>query len=125
MVGFSTYFSRRGSRRRSFHLWRKEVRRAAYVELEGVAMADGLALAAELVEEEEPAEAVVADEGGEAEEGERGDRGERELHYGVVARVAAPPLAIGVDDDDEVGGERHGGGEDEEHPPGERRPPGA
>lgn len=93
----------------------------AYVQLLGVASSDGLALVAELVEEEEAAEAVAADEGGEAEEGEGGDAAEGELGDGVV-RAGVEVVAVGAGEDEmgEGGDDDGEGGEDE---PGEESGP--
>lgn len=58
--------------------------RETYIELLSIALPHSLALIAELIEEQEPPQAVPADEGGQANEGEGGDATERELRHRVV-----------------------------------------
>lgn len=70
-----------------------------YIELRHVVGSNGLALIAELIEEEEPSESVLADEAGEAEEGEGGDGGEGELHHGVVGAGVAG-VAVGAGEEE-------------------------
>lgn len=83
-----------------------------YIELGNVAEADFLALTAELVEEEEPAEAIAIDEGGKAEEGDGGDDGEGELDDGVEgASVGGVAGGAGQEEVGEGGGDV---GEEEE-----------
>lgn len=77
-----------------------------------VAEANFLALTAELVEEEEPAEAIALDEGGEEEEGDGGDDGEGELGDGVEG--ASVGGVAGGAGQEEVGESRGDVGEEEE-----------
>lgn len=87
-------------------------RSRTYIELGNVAEADFLALTAELVEEEETAEAIALDEGGEAEEGDGGDDGEGELDDGVEgASVSGVACGAGQEEVGEDGGDV---GEEEE-----------
>lgn len=92
---------------------RKKVKKSCtYIELGNVAEADFLALTAELVEEEETAEAIALDEGGEAEEGDGGDDGEGELDDGVEgASVSGVAGGAGHEEVGEGGGDV---GEEEE-----------
>lgn len=89
-----------------------------YIVLRHIVGSNGLALIAELIEEEEPPEAVLADEDGEAEEGEGGDGGEGELHHGVVGAGVAG-VAVGAGEE-EVRRGGDGDGEEEEQGPRER-----
>lgn len=104
---------RRGRKKRSKDLTKREVKEVCtYIELGNVAEADFLALTAELVEEEEPAEAIAIDEGGEAEEGDGGDDGEGELDDGVEgASVSGVAGGAGHEEVGEGGGDV---GEEEE-----------
>lgn len=77
-----------------------------------VALPHGLGLIAELVEEEEPAEAVPADESGEADEGEGGDAAQGELRH----RVVGPAVAIGAGEDKMGESGDHHGHPQENHP---------
>lgn len=88
-----------------------------------VSLPDLLALVAELVEEEEPAKAVLLDEAGEAAEGEGSDDGQRELHHRVVGALVAG--VAGGAGEDEVGEEGDSEGEEEEEGPGEEGVPGS
>lgn len=83
------------------------------VELEGVAEADAVGLAGQLVEKEEAAEAVAAGDGGEGKEGEGGGGGEGQLDDEVVR------TALGAEGEHEVGHGRDGHGEQEKNGPGD------
>lgn len=91
--------------------------RGTDIELSHVVGSNGLALVAELIEEEEPTEAVLPDEGGEAEKRERSEGAERELNDGVVG--AGVSCVTGGAGEEEMGGGGDSHGEEEEDEPGE------
>lgn len=87
----------------------------AYIELIGVALSNGLALIAELIEEQKSPESVPTDKMRDAEEGDGGDAGERDLRHGVVwPAVAGVAVGAGEREVRERGdGDGHG---DEDEP---------